>query len=93
MFLCVNQEVKLRELLDVGNLDGKLENRMLTVVSGTDMVNITYMNFMAFSEDVAKVNIHSKFIDVRSLMSDKSKQMLLLAMLDVVLDAFFLLKM
>nr|XP_055041485.1 1-phosphatidylinositol 4,5-bisphosphate phosphodiesterase beta-1 isoform X2 [Misgurnus anguillicaudatus] len=48
------KEVKLRELLDVGNLDGDLENKMLTVVSGTDMVNITYFNFMAFSEEVAK---------------------------------------
>uniref|UniRef100_A0A3P9PQ36 Phosphoinositide phospholipase C n=1 Tax=Poecilia reticulata TaxID=8081 RepID=A0A3P9PQ36_POERE len=32
----------------------KLENRMLTVVSGTDMVNITYLNFMAFQEEIAK---------------------------------------
>ncbi|KAA0708139.1 1-phosphatidylinositol 4,5-bisphosphate phosphodiesterase beta-1 [Triplophysa tibetana] len=48
------KEVKLRELLDVGNMDGKLENRMLTVVFGTDVVNITFLNFMAFSEEVAK---------------------------------------
>nr|XP_057913827.1 1-phosphatidylinositol 4,5-bisphosphate phosphodiesterase beta-1 isoform X2 [Doryrhamphus excisus] len=31
-----------------------MENRMLTVVSGTDMVNITYLNFMASQEDIAK---------------------------------------
>ncbi|XP_056619822.1 1-phosphatidylinositol 4,5-bisphosphate phosphodiesterase beta-1 isoform X3 [Triplophysa dalaica] len=48
------KEVKLREILDVGNMDGKLENRMLTVVFGTDGVNITFLNFMAFSEEVAK---------------------------------------
>uniref|UniRef100_A0AAX7VNN6 Phosphoinositide phospholipase C n=1 Tax=Astatotilapia calliptera TaxID=8154 RepID=A0AAX7VNN6_ASTCA len=35
-------------------LSGKLESRMLTVVSGTDMVNITYLNFMAFQEEIAK---------------------------------------
>lgn len=29
---------------------------MLTVVSGPDMVNITYLNFMAFQEETAKVN-------------------------------------
>lgn len=58
MFLCVSQEVKLREILDVGNMDGKLENRMLTVVFGTDGVNITFLNFIAFSEEVAKVNYH-----------------------------------
>uniref|UniRef100_A0AAQ5ZV28 1-phosphatidylinositol 4,5-bisphosphate phosphodiesterase n=1 Tax=Amphiprion ocellaris TaxID=80972 RepID=A0AAQ5ZV28_AMPOC len=35
-------------------LVGKMENRMLMVVSGTDMVNITYLNFMAFQEEIAK---------------------------------------
>lgn len=49
------KEAKLRELLDVSTLAGKLENRMLTVVSGPDMVNITYLNFMAFQEETAKV--------------------------------------
>uniref|UniRef100_A0A8C1U3C9 Phosphoinositide phospholipase C n=1 Tax=Cyprinus carpio TaxID=7962 RepID=A0A8C1U3C9_CYPCA len=48
------KEAKLRELLDVGTLEGKLEDRTLTVVSGADMVNITYLNFTAFSEEVAK---------------------------------------
>uniref|UniRef100_A0A674MX87 1-phosphatidylinositol 4,5-bisphosphate phosphodiesterase n=2 Tax=Takifugu rubripes TaxID=31033 RepID=A0A674MX87_TAKRU len=45
---------KLRELLDVSTLAGKMENRMLTVVTGPDMVNITYLNFMAFQEETAK---------------------------------------
>lgn len=52
----LSQEAKLRELLDVSTLAGKMENRMLTVVSGPDMVNITYLNFMAFQEETAKVN-------------------------------------
>lgn len=45
------KEAKQRELLDG---EGKLENRTLTVVSGPDMVNITCLNFTAFSEEVAK---------------------------------------
>ncbi|XP_035764578.1 1-phosphatidylinositol 4,5-bisphosphate phosphodiesterase beta-1 [Neolamprologus brichardi] len=48
------KEAKLRELLDNSTLSGKLESRMLTVVSGTDMVNITYLNFMAFQEEIAQ---------------------------------------
>uniref|UniRef100_A0A7N8WQ65 1-phosphatidylinositol 4,5-bisphosphate phosphodiesterase n=1 Tax=Mastacembelus armatus TaxID=205130 RepID=A0A7N8WQ65_9TELE len=48
------KDAKLRELLDVSTLSGKIENRMLTVVSGPDMVNITYLNFMAFQEETAK---------------------------------------
>lgn len=56
VFCCfIIKEAKLRELLDVSTLVGKLENRMLTVVSGPDMVNITYLNFMAFQEETAKV--------------------------------------
>uniref|UniRef100_A0A3P8RD71 Phosphoinositide phospholipase C n=1 Tax=Astatotilapia calliptera TaxID=8154 RepID=A0A3P8RD71_ASTCA len=53
-FLKKSIEAKLRELLDNSTLSGKLESRMLTVVSGTDMVNITYLNFMAFQEEIAK---------------------------------------
>uniref|UniRef100_A0A672QRX1 Phosphoinositide phospholipase C n=1 Tax=Sinocyclocheilus grahami TaxID=75366 RepID=A0A672QRX1_SINGR len=49
------KEAKQRELLDVGTLEGRLENRTLTVVSGADMVNITCLNFTAFNEEVAKV--------------------------------------
>uniref|UniRef100_A0A8D2ZXZ6 1-phosphatidylinositol 4,5-bisphosphate phosphodiesterase n=1 Tax=Scophthalmus maximus TaxID=52904 RepID=A0A8D2ZXZ6_SCOMX len=50
----IKPRAKLRELLDVSTLAGKMENRMLTVVSGPDMVNITYLNFMAFQEETAK---------------------------------------
>lgn len=56
VYVFLSQEAKLRELLDVSTLAGKMENRMLTVVSGPDMVNITYLNFMAFQEETAKVN-------------------------------------
>ncbi|KAM4632807.1 1-phosphatidylinositol 4,5-bisphosphate phosphodiesterase beta-1 [Polymixia lowei] len=48
------KDAKLREVLDVSTPVGKMENRMLTVVSGPDMVNITYLNFMAFQEEIAK---------------------------------------
>ncbi|KAL2082129.1 hypothetical protein ACEWY4_021947 [Coilia grayii] len=45
---------KVRELLDVGTAVGRLENRAVTVVSGPDMVNISFLNFVAFQEDTAK---------------------------------------
>ena len=48
------QDPKLRELLDVGNI-GRLEHRMITVVYGPDLVNISHLNLVAFQEDVAKV--------------------------------------
>uniref|UniRef100_A0A8D1BIR2 1-phosphatidylinositol 4,5-bisphosphate phosphodiesterase n=1 Tax=Sus scrofa TaxID=9823 RepID=A0A8D1BIR2_PIG len=48
-----NFDPKLRELLDVGNI-GRLEHRMITVVYGPDLVNISHLNLVAFQEDVAK---------------------------------------
>uniref|UniRef100_A0A8C1CCZ9 1-phosphatidylinositol 4,5-bisphosphate phosphodiesterase n=1 Tax=Cyprinus carpio carpio TaxID=630221 RepID=A0A8C1CCZ9_CYPCA len=59
----------LRELLDVGNLVGRIENRMLTVVTGPDMVNIQYLNFMAFQEDVAKEWAHELFSLASNLLA------------------------
>uniref|UniRef100_A0A8D3D694 PLC-beta PH domain-containing protein n=1 Tax=Scophthalmus maximus TaxID=52904 RepID=A0A8D3D694_SCOMX len=49
------KEAKLRELLDVGNLVGRLENRMVTVVTASDLVNVNQLNFIAAKEDEAKV--------------------------------------
>ncbi|CAM9279084.1 unnamed protein product, partial [Lampetra planeri] len=48
-------EAKLRELLDVGNLVGRLENRMVTVVTASDLVNVSQLNFIATQEEEAKV--------------------------------------
>uniref|UniRef100_A0A8C5GV40 1-phosphatidylinositol 4,5-bisphosphate phosphodiesterase n=1 Tax=Gouania willdenowi TaxID=441366 RepID=A0A8C5GV40_GOUWI len=53
-----NKEAKLRELLEVGNLVGRLENRMVTVVTASDLVNVNHLNFIASQEDEAKV-LHS----------------------------------
>ncbi|KAI4537913.1 hypothetical protein MG293_011316 [Ovis ammon polii] len=47
------RDPKLRELLDVGNI-GRLEHRMITVVYGPDLVNISHLNLVAFQEEVAK---------------------------------------
>uniref|UniRef100_A0AAR2KHU3 Phosphoinositide phospholipase C n=1 Tax=Pygocentrus nattereri TaxID=42514 RepID=A0AAR2KHU3_PYGNA len=54
MCLLFFQDAKVREQLGVATMVGKIENKMLTVVTGPDMVNITYLNFMAFQEEVAK---------------------------------------
>ncbi|XP_012427796.2 1-phosphatidylinositol 4,5-bisphosphate phosphodiesterase beta-1 isoform X2 [Taeniopygia guttata] len=48
------KDPKLRELLDAGNAGGRLENRMITVVYGPDLVNISYLNLVAFQDDIAK---------------------------------------
>uniref|UniRef100_A0AAV2JJB8 1-phosphatidylinositol 4,5-bisphosphate phosphodiesterase n=1 Tax=Knipowitschia caucasica TaxID=637954 RepID=A0AAV2JJB8_KNICA len=49
------KEAKLRELLDAGNLVGRLENRLLTVVTASDLVNVSQLIFIASQEEEAKV--------------------------------------
>uniref|UniRef100_A0A4W6BW61 Phosphoinositide phospholipase C n=1 Tax=Lates calcarifer TaxID=8187 RepID=A0A4W6BW61_LATCA len=68
------KEAKLRELLDVGNLVGRLENRMVTVVTASDLVNVNQLNFIATQEDEAKVQkVSTVMIIVRLFSSDRKK--------------------
>ncbi|XP_062825183.1 1-phosphatidylinositol 4,5-bisphosphate phosphodiesterase beta-1 isoform X1 [Anolis carolinensis] len=48
------KDPKVREHLDAGNIGGRLEHRMLTIVYGPDLVNISYLNLVAAQEDIAK---------------------------------------
>uniref|UniRef100_A0A7N6BV36 Phosphoinositide phospholipase C n=1 Tax=Anabas testudineus TaxID=64144 RepID=A0A7N6BV36_ANATE len=67
--LHLQQEAKLRELLDVGNLVGRLENRMVTVVTASDLVNVNQLNFIATQEDEAKVWCEELFSLSSNLLS------------------------
>lgn len=63
------KEAKLRELLDVGNLVGRLENRMVTVVTASDLVNVNQLIFIASQEDEAKVWCEELFALSSNLLS------------------------
>ncbi|XP_077961045.1 1-phosphatidylinositol 4,5-bisphosphate phosphodiesterase beta-1 isoform X3 [Gasterosteus aculeatus] len=63
------KETKLRELLDIGNLVGRLENRMVTVVTASDLVNVNQLNFIASQEDEAKVWCEELFSLSSNLLS------------------------
>ncbi|KAM3863352.1 1-phosphatidylinositol 4,5-bisphosphate phosphodiesterase beta-1 [Diretmus argenteus] len=63
------KEAKLRELLDVGTLVGRLENRMVTVVTASDLVNVNHLNFIATQEDEAKVWCEELFSLSSNLLS------------------------
>uniref|UniRef100_A0AAQ5YH05 Phosphoinositide phospholipase C n=1 Tax=Amphiprion ocellaris TaxID=80972 RepID=A0AAQ5YH05_AMPOC len=60
---------KLRELLDVGNLVGRLENRMVTVVTASDLVNVNQLIFIASQEDEAKIWCEELFSLSSNLLS------------------------
>ncbi|KAM9365696.1 1-phosphatidylinositol 4,5-bisphosphate phosphodiesterase beta-1-like [Pholidichthys leucotaenia] len=63
------KEAKLRELLDVGNLVGRLENRMVTVVTASDLVNVNQLNFIASQEEEAKAWCEELFSLSSNLLS------------------------
>uniref|UniRef100_A0AAQ5XK10 Phosphoinositide phospholipase C n=1 Tax=Amphiprion ocellaris TaxID=80972 RepID=A0AAQ5XK10_AMPOC len=65
----VRTEAKLRELLDVGNLVGRLENRMVTVVTASDLVNVNQLIFIASQEDEAKIWCEELFSLSSNLLS------------------------
>lgn len=56
--LCASsaQDPKIREVLGFGGPEARLEEKLMTVVSGPDLVNITFLNFMAVQDDTAKVS-------------------------------------
>lgn len=53
---CAFQDPKLREVLGFGQGDN-VEGKLVTVVHGNDLVNISFLNFQAMQEDTAKVTV------------------------------------
>lgn len=52
------QDAKLRDVLGFGK-GGSVERKLVTVVYGNDLVNISYLNFQAMQEDTAKVTMET----------------------------------
>lgn len=55
---CLCQDSKLREVLGFGKGDNG-EGKLVTVVHGSDLVNISFLNFQAMQEDTAKVTMET----------------------------------
>ncbi|XP_069500965.1 1-phosphatidylinositol 4,5-bisphosphate phosphodiesterase beta-3 [Ambystoma mexicanum] len=51
----IPKDPKIREVLGFSNPETRPEDKQVTVVYGPDMVNISYLNFMAVQEDTAKI--------------------------------------
>lgn len=51
------QEPKLRQLVNIGSSADSLEEKTVTLVFGTDFVNLTFINFCCTKKEVAKVSL------------------------------------
>ncbi|XP_051900991.1 1-phosphatidylinositol 4,5-bisphosphate phosphodiesterase beta-3 isoform X2 [Pristis pectinata] len=54
-FARVPKDPKLREPLGFGKPEDRPENKAVTVVYGSDLVNINFLNFMTMQEETAKI--------------------------------------
>lgn len=54
------QDPKVREVLGFGK-GNNVEGKLVTIVHGNDLVNISFLNFQAMQEDTAKVKLTSTF--------------------------------
>ncbi|KAG2468926.1 PLCB2 phosphodiesterase, partial [Polypterus senegalus] len=54
-FIKWDEDSKVREVLGYGGSDQNIEEKLFTVVYGTDLVNVSFLNFQAMEKDVAKV--------------------------------------
>ncbi len=57
VFVCLSQHPKVRNVFNLDFPDSNHLAKTLTIVSGPDMVNLTYHNFFASKEKVTQVII------------------------------------
>lgn len=50
----------MRDVLGFGK-GNNVEGKLVTIVHGNDLVNISFLNFQAMQEDTAKVKLASTF--------------------------------
>ena len=53
--VCLQDQRQRDIVTTMGAQDVPLEDKMVTIVYGTDLINVNYINFAAMSKDVAKV--------------------------------------
>uniref|UniRef100_A0A8C6TVM0 Phosphoinositide phospholipase C n=1 Tax=Neogobius melanostomus TaxID=47308 RepID=A0A8C6TVM0_9GOBI len=68
-----NLDPKLREVLGFGKGEN-VEGKLVTVVYGTDLVNISYLNFQAMQEDTAKLWTSELFTLATNILSQNASR-------------------
>ncbi|KAK5893669.1 hypothetical protein CgunFtcFv8_006520 [Champsocephalus gunnari] len=69
----VPKDAKLRDVLGFGK-GGSVERKLVTVVYGNDLVNISYLNFQAMQEDTAKIWTDELFTLATNILSQNASR-------------------
>ncbi|KAM9836517.1 1-phosphatidylinositol 4,5-bisphosphate phosphodiesterase beta-3 [Aulostomus maculatus] len=67
------KDPKLREVLGFGKADN-VEGKLVTVVQGNDLVNISFLNFQAMQEDTAKIWTEELFTLATNILSQNASR-------------------
>ncbi|XP_040887004.1 1-phosphatidylinositol 4,5-bisphosphate phosphodiesterase beta-3 [Toxotes jaculatrix] len=67
------KDPKLREVLGFGKADN-VEGKLVTVVHGNDLVNISFLNFQAMQEDTAKIWTDELFTLATNILSQNASR-------------------
>ncbi|XP_054656403.1 1-phosphatidylinositol 4,5-bisphosphate phosphodiesterase beta-3 isoform X2 [Dunckerocampus dactyliophorus] len=67
------KDPKLRELLGFGKGDN-VEGKLVTIVHGNDLVNISFLNFQAMQEDIAKIWTDELFTLATNILSQNASR-------------------
>ncbi|XP_072543680.1 1-phosphatidylinositol 4,5-bisphosphate phosphodiesterase beta-3 isoform X2 [Salminus brasiliensis] len=64
----------VREVLGFGKGEGNVEGKLVTIVHGNDLVNISFLNFQAMQEDIAKVWTEELFKLATNILSHNASR-------------------
>uniref|UniRef100_A0AAY5E8K8 Phosphoinositide phospholipase C n=1 Tax=Electrophorus electricus TaxID=8005 RepID=A0AAY5E8K8_ELEEL len=67
-------DLRVRELLGLVKGEGNAEGKLVTVVYGNDLVNVSFLNFQAMQEDTAKVWTEELFNLATNILSQNASR-------------------
>uniref|UniRef100_A0AAY5ERX7 1-phosphatidylinositol 4,5-bisphosphate phosphodiesterase n=1 Tax=Electrophorus electricus TaxID=8005 RepID=A0AAY5ERX7_ELEEL len=68
------KDLRVRELLGLVKGEGNAEGKLVTVVYGNDLVNVSFLNFQAMQEDTAKVWTEELFNLATNILSQNASR-------------------
>nr|AAA03065.1 phospholipase C beta type [Xenopus laevis]CAA75861.1 phospholipase C beta type [Xenopus laevis] len=70
----IPKDIKMREILGFTGPEQRPEDKLVTVVYGNDIVNISFLNFMAVQEDTAKIWTEELFKLAHNILAQNSSR-------------------
>ncbi|XP_030635517.1 1-phosphatidylinositol 4,5-bisphosphate phosphodiesterase beta-3 [Chanos chanos] len=73
-FAKIPKDPRVKEVLGIGKSEGNVEAKLVTVVHGNDLVNVSFLNFQAMNEETAKVWTDELFKLATNILSQNASR-------------------